>query len=425
MNDAMEQIPAKILVVDDEPDMAELVRRKFRKRIHEGMYSFLFAEDGYDALRVIESEPDIDLIITDINMPRMDGLTLLNHLDEAAPLMKSVIVSAYGDMDNIRTAMNRGAFDFVTKPINFGDLEVTINKTLNEIALVREAHRQRAAAQRERGQLARYFPPAVVDRLISDPSTLNLNVERREMSFVFTDLAGFTPLIEKSNPIEIVPIINNYFSGMVEIAFRHEGTIDKVVGDGIDVFFGAPIEQTDHAARSVACALDMDDYARSFARDQRARGVPIGETRIGVSSGDALFGNFGCERLMHYTAYGDAVNTAARLQNANRPMGTRICVSEATAERIPGFNGLPIGRIHLKGKHRPVMVYQPRRASEQDDEFSREYLAAFDLLEKGNEGAEEKFAEIIDRYPDAQLAALHLKRLRHGAKGIDIDPATL
>ena len=121
---------AKILVADDEPDLEALIKQKFRKKIRENSYEFIFAENGKDALEKLVDNPDVDIVLSDINMPEMDGLTFLTHLNESNSLIKAVIVSAYGDMENIRTAMNRGAFDFVTKPINFEDLAVTMDKTL-------------------------------------------------------------------------------------------------------------------------------------------------------------------------------------------------------------------------------------------------------------------------------------------------------
>jgi phosphoserine phosphatase RsbU/P len=130
----------KILVVDDEIDLEPLVRQRFRKQIREGIYNFVFALNGIEALAKIIEYPEIGIVLSDINMPEMDGLTLLTKLKELQnPGLKTVIVSAYGDMDNIRTAMNRGAFDFVTKPVNFEDLEITINKTLDEINLIRRS----------------------------------------------------------------------------------------------------------------------------------------------------------------------------------------------------------------------------------------------------------------------------------------------
>lgn len=113
----------KILVADDETDLEVLIRQKFRQKIREQQYEFVFAVNGNDALEKLQQHPDISIILSDINMPEMDGLTLLTKLNDAAPLSKAVMVSAYGDMENIRVAMNRGAFDFVTKPVNFEDLK--------------------------------------------------------------------------------------------------------------------------------------------------------------------------------------------------------------------------------------------------------------------------------------------------------------
>jgi signal transduction histidine kinase len=139
---------ARILVVDDEPDLEELIQQKFRQQIRDGAVGFLFARDGVEALRVLEANPDLDLVITDINMPRMDGLTLLQKLQGIEADLSAIIVSAYGDMVNIRTAMNRGAFDFLIKPIDFLDFEATIAKTIRHVELLREARRRQVENQR-------------------------------------------------------------------------------------------------------------------------------------------------------------------------------------------------------------------------------------------------------------------------------------
>ena len=128
---------AKILVADDEVDLEMLIKQKFRQKIREKQYEFVFANNGNEALRKLKENPDVDVVLSDINMPEMDGLTLLTKLNEVSPLIKAVIVSAYGDMDNIRTAMNRGAFDFLTKPINFDDLDITVQKTIRHVADLR------------------------------------------------------------------------------------------------------------------------------------------------------------------------------------------------------------------------------------------------------------------------------------------------
>jgi sigma-B regulation protein RsbU (phosphoserine phosphatase) len=160
----------KILVVDDEPDLELLVRQKFRRHIREGQFSFVFARNGVEALQTLQEDRDIDLVLTDINMPEMDGLTLLVKLNELNLLLKAVIVSAYGDMENIRTAMNRGAADFLTKPIDFQDMEITVNKTVQQLQTLRQAvqeHDQLVSIRNEldiashiqQSILPRTFPP--------------------------------------------------------------------------------------------------------------------------------------------------------------------------------------------------------------------------------------------------------------------------
>ncbi len=131
--------PFKILVVDDEPDLEPLVRQRMRREIRAGRYDFVFARNGVEALRELESDDKIDMVLSDINMPQMDGLTLLQEIPKAKPNIRSVIISAYGDMQNIRTAMNRGAFDFITKPVDFDDLRVTIDRTLRHVLELRDA----------------------------------------------------------------------------------------------------------------------------------------------------------------------------------------------------------------------------------------------------------------------------------------------
>ena len=135
----MNKRPYRILVVDDEPDLEPLILQRMRRKIRSGTYSFEFAQNGIEALEALRKHQDIDMVVSDINMPQMDGLTLLEQIPKVDPDIRSIIISAYGDMKNIRTAMNRGAFDFVTKPLDFEDLQVTIDRTLRHLEEWREA----------------------------------------------------------------------------------------------------------------------------------------------------------------------------------------------------------------------------------------------------------------------------------------------
>jgi adenylate cyclase len=411
---------ATILVVDDEPDLEALVQQRFRRRIRDGDISFLFARDGAEALGLLANGHAVDMVLSDINMPRMDGLTLLQKIREANDQLSTVIVSAYGDMANIRTAMNRGAFDFVTKPIDFTDLETTIDKTLKHIATLREARRRQAEAEQARAQLSRYFSPNVAERLASDPKTLDLGGQRREITSLFTDIAGFTSLVEMLDPGAIAPLLNDYLGGMTEIVFAQGGTVVKIIGDAMHVLFGAPADQPDHAARAVTCALELDRCAQAFRARWAERGAALGETRLGLDSGPAIVGNFGSGRYFDYTAYGDTVNTAARLEAANKELGTRICIGHSVADRVPGFTGRPVGDLLLRGRSEPLRAFEPLPAAVFAEPATQAYLDAFAKLEAKDPVALPAFAALLGQKSGDGLVSFHLKRLLNGATGTRI-----
>ncbi len=409
-----------ILLVDDEPDLETLVQQKFRRQIRDGQVRFLFARDGAEALEMLGDRGSVDMVVSDINMPRMDGLTLLQKIQEGDDPLSTVIVSAYGDMANIRTAMNRGAFDFLTKPIDFADLETTIAKTLRHIEILREARRRQIAAERAHALLSRYFSPNLAEQLASDPAAVDLGGQRREITSLFTDMAGFTTLVEMLDAEVIAPLLNDYLGEMTDAVFAHGGTVVKIVGDALHVLFGAPAEQPDHASRAVACALEMDVRSRCFAKRWEQKGVIPGVTRLGLNSGPAIVGNFGGGRYFDYTAYGDTVNTAARLEAANKQLGTRICVGESVAARVAGFTGRPVGDLLLRGRSEPLRAFEPLSPEVHDSPATRAYLDAFHKLEAGDPSALPAFAALLGLCGDDQLVSFHLKRLLNGATGVRI-----
>src|SRR5438067_1871595 len=296
-------------------------------------------------------------------MPRMDGLSLLARLQEAEDKKSTVIVSAYGDMSNIRTAMNRGAFDFLTKPIDFGDLEMTIDKTIRHVEMMRDARRRQAEAERAHASLSRYFSPQIASRLAAVGDSDGMEVHWREVAVIFTDITSFTSLVETAAPEVLGTLLNEYVGGMTDIVFAHEGTVAKIIGDAIQVLFNAPGDQPDYATRAVACIHDLDAWAEDFCARWKERGVNFGATRIGAHAGPALVGNFGGNRFFDYTAYGDTINIAARLEAANKFLGTRICVSAAIAKDAEAFHGRPVGDLMLRGRSEPLRAYEPLPAS--------------------------------------------------------------
>ena len=409
-----------VLFVDDEPDLEALVQQKFRRQIRDGAVKVMFAHDGLEALATIEQNPAIDMVVSDINMPRMDGLSLLEKLQECedAERKSTVIVSAYGDMSNIRTAMNRGAFDFLTKPIDFGDLEMTIGKTVRHVEMLREARRRQAEAERANASLSRYFSPQVAKRIASNGETDDMEVQWREVGTIFTDITSFTTLVESTAPEVLGVLLNEYVGGMTGIIFAHDGTVAKIIGDAIHVLFNAPGDQPDYASRAVACAHDLDAWAQEFKRRWNAKGVNFGATRIGVHAGPALVGNFGGNNYFDYTAHGDTINTAARLESANKHLGTRICASETVARGVDNFKGRPVGDIVLRGRSEPLRTYEPLPEDVFAAPATAQYSEAFAKLEAGDAGSMPSFAALVGTHADDPLAGFHLKRLLNGAKGV-------
>src|SRR5437773_472759 len=317
---------AKILVVDDEADLEVLIKQKFRQKIREHQYEFVFAINGVNALEQLEQHPDIDIVLSDINMPEMDGLTLLTKLNEKHSLLKSVIVSAYGDMDNIRTAMNRGAFDFVTKPVNFEDLELTIEKTVRYVSQLRETMR----AIKENNILKMYVDETVLNFMGSREfeSSLMEN-ETIEATVAFIDICSFTNISENETPDRVVMLLNKYFDVMVKEIIAQGGFIDKFIGDAIMAVFRGDY----HLDRAIDSCLAVRQKIETL-RNESGNIFFKPKVSIGVNSGEMISVNIGSAALRRhdYTVIGDVVNTAQRLQSAAKD--GQIIISESSYEKV-------------------------------------------------------------------------------------------
>jgi adenylate cyclase len=260
-----------------------------------------------------------------------------------------------------------------------------------------------------RDAFAQYLSPDLVDQLAADPGELKLGGDARELTFLFTDLAGFTSYAEGVDPETLVRTLNEYLEGVCEIVMAHDGTVDKIVGDAVHGMFNAPLALPDHAARALAAALAIEDFSNDFARRMAATGRPFGLTRIGLNTGTAIVGNFGGRRRFDYTAHGDAINTAARLEGANKYLGTRICVAASTAAQCPGAAFRPVGTLMVQGKSEGIEVFEPLRGG---DDATR-YRLAFQALAGGS--AEEAAGLFAQCAPDDPLARLHQRRIADGA----------
>ncbi|MDD4597523.1 MAG: adenylate/guanylate cyclase domain-containing protein [Lentimicrobiaceae bacterium] len=342
---------AKILVVDDEPDLEILIRQKFRKKIREGEYDFVFAINGRHALEQLAQHPDVEVVLSDINMPEMDGLTLLTKLNDQHALLKAVIVSAYGDMENIRTAMNRGAFDFITKPVNFLDLELTIEKTLAHVNQLR----QTLKAVKENNILKMYVDETVLHFMDSREYETSLMVsETLEASIAFIDICGFTSISENETPDNVVKLLNSYFDVMVKEIIHHEGYIDKFIGDAIMAVFRGDY----HLDRAIdACLAVRNEIAHLPAFSEKINYKP--NVSIGINCGEVVSGNIGSASLrrLDYTVIGDVVNTSQRLQSVAK-QGQIIICENAYLQIKDSFKCREVGEITLKNKQKPVVVYE-------------------------------------------------------------------
>jgi class 3 adenylate cyclase len=338
----------KILVVDDEPDLEALIKQKFRKQIREKRYEFVFASNGNHALEKLDEHQDVEVVLSDINMPEMDGLTLLAKLAEKHKLLKSVIVSAYGDMENIRIAMNRGAFDFVTKPISFQDLEVTMEKTIKHVLQIRETMR----ALRENNILKMYVDETVLNFMSSKDYESDIRAnETIEASVVFIDICGFTAISESADPDTVVNLLNDYFEVMVKEILEQDGYIDKFIGDAVMAVFRGDY----HLDRAIDAALAVREGIQRLPKT----GSFTPDITAGINSGEMISGNIGSEQLkrLDYTVIGDTVNTAQRLQSVAEP--GQIVISQKSYEQVKeSFNCNKIGEMALKNKAKSLLLYE-------------------------------------------------------------------
>jgi class 3 adenylate cyclase/FixJ family two-component response regulator len=337
----------KILVADDEADMETLIRQKFRQKIRENEFTFVFAENGRVALEKLRSSPDFDIVLSDINMPEMDGLTLLSKVCDELPLIKSVIISAYGDIENIRVAMNNGAFDFITKPVNFIDLEKTLEKTIKSVNHIKET----LQAIKENNILRMYVDENVLNFMNSREYEKSLtDNETIDATVVFIDICGFTSISEKQSPDVVVKLLNKYFDVMVKEIISQHGIIDKFIGDCIMAVFKGDF----HLDKAVESSLKIIETLKSMEDD-----IFKPQVSIGINSGEMVSGNIGSTTLkrLDYTVIGDTVNTAQRLQSLAKP--NQILVNEACYEKIKmSFSCNLVGNFEVKNKTTGITVYE-------------------------------------------------------------------
>jgi adenylate cyclase len=341
----------KILVVDDEADLEVLIKQKFRRQIRNKEFEFVFAMNGVEALVKLKEHEDIDIVLSDINMPEMDGLTLLSKIPDVSPLVKTVIISAYGDMENIRSAMNKGAYDFICKPVNFEDLETTILKTIAQVSQIKETVR----AIKENNILRMYVDETVLKYMNREEFEKSLVLsDTVEATVVFIDICQFTTITENEKPDFVVSLLNRYFDVMVKEILAQNGYIDKFIGDAIMAVFRGEF----HLDRAIDSCLAVRKQIEALSNvHENASFSP--KVSIGINSGEMISGNIGSESLRRFdfTVIGEAVNLAQALQSAAGE--GQIIITEASFMHVQeSFSCRKVGEVNLKNKKDPVTVYE-------------------------------------------------------------------
>ena len=276
-------------------------------------------------------------------------------------------------------------------------------------ALVAYATARRHARQ-VRAMFAQYVPPEVVQRLIAQPELLRLGGETREVTLLFTDLANFTTLSEQLSAEQTVEVLTGYFNAMTPLIHATGGTVDKFIGDAVMAFWGAPLPDAQHAEHAVRAAIAMQQAMVPLVAALRSRGLPSIHMRIGLHTGRVVVGNVGAEQRFSYTAIGDAVNLAARLEGANKAFGTGILVSGATAAQLPDDIALrPLDDVIVKGKSEPVRVFTPCDDA-QVCQLSHAALQAFHA--RAWDEASTHLHALLQRLPGDTTAQRLLERLQ-------------
>ena len=345
----MEQ--STILVVDDDA----VNRKLLEHSLHADGHRVITAKDGIEALdRLAEAPPDV--VLLDVLMPRLDGFGVLEHIrqDSALQDLPVIMISGLEDFQSVIRCIELGAEDYLPKPFDPVLLRARISAGLNK----RRVHELEQA--RVRDVFARFLPESIVDEvLVRSNGRVHLGGVRLICTVLFTDLRGFTSFAERTSPDHVIEVLNRFLGEVTDAVLDNGGTLVTYLGDGVLAVFGAPIECSDHADRALATAREMlrtrlprfNDWLRDASHDA----FDIG---IGISSGPLMSGNVGSERRLSYTAIGDTVNTAARIEAHTKEVPHAALVSQSTLDLLTGTDDLVyVDEITLRGRTSPTRLW--------------------------------------------------------------------
>ena len=341
--------PPRILAVDDNKQNLDILQ----KTLTAANYEVITAADGPTALRHIDSDSS-DLVLLDVMMPGMSGYEVCARIraNETTRLLPVVMLTSLSDVADRIRGIEAGADDFLTKPYNREELLTRVKSLLRIKTLYDEIETKNRLL---RTLFGRYVSEEVAAEIVADPGRhLKLGGDKREITVLFGDLRGFTPLAEQLDPQDVVDILNVYLTHVIDAVFAFGGTLDKFRGDGVMAFFGAPIRREDDASNAVRCALAMQEGLKriTFAKFPDLR-LNMG---IGINTGIVIAGNIGSERRTDYTVIGDEVNVAQRFESNAGP--GQILMTGSTYERVKDTVQVrDLGLLRVAGKQEGIVAY--------------------------------------------------------------------
>ncbi len=347
----------KILVVDDVPRNIQVLGNI----LVQEKYNISFATNGEDAIKIAQ-DSDLDLILLDVMMPGIDGFETCTRLKDnpATQHIPVIFMTALTETTDKITGFEKGAVDYITKPYEAGEVLARV-KTHLRIRKLEKDLNQRIKDLEVRNNFirrtfGRYLSDEVVENLLESPDGLTVGGDNSNVTILMSDIRGFSSITETLTPHQVVQMLNMYLSKMTDVIIDYEGTIDEFIGDAILVIFGAPVEQTNHAERAVACALAMQAKMIELNEEYSKEGFPRIQMGIGINTGEVIVGNIGSQKRAKYGVVGRNVNIASRIESYT--VGNQVLVSELTKDSIK--SDLKIKKeikVNPKGVAAPIKLF--------------------------------------------------------------------
>lgn len=350
-----------ILYVDDEEHNLISFKATFRRE-----YNILTAKSAKEGLEIIQHNI-INLIITDQRMPEMTGVQFLEQIVKKYPDPVRMVLTGFSDVEAIIDAINNGqVFRYITKPWDENELRMTIENARQlqglqqkNKSLVESLQQKLEEQERTLKLFMKYVPEPVVEKALNNSEESIFEGELKNVSVLFCDLRGFTPLSEMLSPKEVVSFLNDYYSIMTECIKRHHGSVNQFVGDEIFAVFGVPVETPNNEENAVFCALDMMARLKLLNEKYTVRFNTEIKMGIGINSGEVVAGNLGSEEKIEYSVTGDTVNTGKRIESITKKFPNTVLISDTVYEKAKDtIKVKPWEPIKVKGKKEKVMVYE-------------------------------------------------------------------